>query len=453
MESVLNKLRSNQSSGAMLSIEYRLQLLKSLQATIKAMEGEIFQALKNDLGKSEVDSYASEVGFILAEISHAIKHLQKWAKPRKVSTPLFLKPARSYLHYEPKGVVLILGAWNYPFQLTLGPLVAALAAGNVVVVKPSEVAEATENLIDKLLSKALPQEVCKCILGGPDTAQALVSSKFDHIFFTGSSRVGRKIMQSAAENLTPLTLELGGKSPCIVDRNINLSVAAKRIVWGKFYNAGQTCVAPDYLLVHSEIYSKFVDELKAQILAFYGSNPQESEHFGRIVNFSHFDRLMSMLDEGKVLGGGRSNRDEKYLEPTLIEPSGLSSMLMREEIFGPILPILRYKSLDEAFEVLRALPTPLACYLFSNDKNVRSQIQSKVSFGGGCINNTLRHLTNPYLPFGGVGESGFGRYHGQAGFHTFSNEKSVLVDSLAIDLSVKYPPYKGGMKLLKMLFR
>jgi aldehyde dehydrogenase (NAD+) len=453
LDSTIERLRTTVLSGTTRPAAERIKSLKILKATIKDMESEIFAALKQDLGKSSFDSFASEVAFLYAEISHVTAKLHRWVKPTRVPTPLLLQPAKSYSIYEPKGVVLILGAWNYPFQLVMSPLIAALAAGNTVVVKPSEMAPATEAVIRKLIDKALPKHLGICICGGPELAKELVKRKFGHIFFTGSTNVGREIMRAAAENLTPVTLELGGKSPCIVDCNVDVAVTARRIVWGKFYNAGQTCVAPDYVLVHSDVRDSLVSAITGCIRDFFGSNPEKSEHYGRIINERHFDRLISLLSSGTILSGGTQDRQKRYMEPTLLEPKGSDAAVMAEEIFGPILPILTFDHLDDAIELIRSKPAPLACYAFSTNKKFLHEIQTKLSFGGGCFNATLLHLANPDLPFGGVGLSGLGRYHGKAGFTELSNQKSILADSLRFDLKSKYPPYLGGWKLLRLLMR
>lgn len=453
IQTVFSKQRAFYKSQATKSLAFRLQCLRQLKSTMKSMELEILEALRLDLNKSSYEGFSSEIGLIYSEISHFEKMLSHWIKPLKVGSPFFLMPARSFIVKEPKGVVLVIGAWNYPFQLVLAPLIGAIAAGNCVIVKPSEIAKHSESVLIKLISKAFAPEFCVTVSGGPEVSGYLTAMNFDHIFFTGSTKVGRLIMQSAAPLLTPVTLELGGKSPCIVDADIDLSVVAKRIVHGKFYNAGQTCIAPDYLLVHKSIRSQLIVELRKWIEIFLGSNPKDSEHYCRVINEFHFNRLISLLKGQEIVFGGRHDLATRYIEPTLVLPSSTDTPLMREEIFGPILPILEFEKIDDVITQIELNPTPLACYIFSNSKKFVNRVINDVSFGGGCINNSLLHFVNSNLPFGGVGSSGMGSYHGKKSFDTFSHEKSILATPISLDIPLRYIPYRGSLALIRMLFK
>jgi aldehyde dehydrogenase (NAD+) len=384
----------------------------------------------------------------VAEIDHTLKHLPSWIKPEKVATPLANQPATSTIHHDPLGVVLIIGPWNYPVQLVLGPLVGALAAGNCALIKPSEVASHTSSLIARWLADFAPGAVTVIEGGVPETTQ-LLEQRFDHIFFTGSTSVGKVVMAAAARHLTPVTLELGGKSPCYVDRDVDLKVAARRILWGKFWNAGQTCVAPDYLLVHEAIRRPLLDELRSTLVEFYGEDPRKSPDYARIVSERHHERLVAMLGEGcKVVVGGQHDGASRYLAPTIVEDAPAEARLMQEEIFGPILPIVPVKSVRDAIEYVNARPKPLALYVFSSDRATQDQLLSETSSGGACVNDTIAHLGVPDLPFGGVGDSGMGAYHGKTSFETFSHRKGVMSKWTSIDLKLRYPPY--GNKLDKV---
>jgi aldehyde dehydrogenase (NAD+) len=453
IQAIFSKQRAFYKSQATKSLAYRLQCLRQLKSTIKSMELEILEALRLDLNKSSYEGFSSEIGLIYSEISHVERMLSHWIKPQKVGSPLFLMPARSFIVKEPKGVVLIIGAWNYPFQLVLAPLIGAIAAGNCVIVKPSEIAKHSESVLIRLISKAFVPEFCVTVSGGPEVSGYLTAMNFDHIFFTGSTKVGRLVMQSAAPLLTPVTLELGGKSPCIVDADIDLSVVAKRIVHGKFYNAGQTCIAPDYLLVHKSIRSQLILELKKWIEIFLGSNPKDSEHYCRVINEFHFSRLLALLKGHDIVFGGKHDLATRYFEPTLVLPSSTDSPLMREEIFGPILPILEFEKIDDVITQIEQNPSPLACYIFSNSQIFIDRVINDVSFGGGCINNSLLHFVNSNLPFGGVGRSGMGSYHGKKSFDTFSHEKSILSTPISFDIPFRYIPYRGSLALIRLLFK
>lgn len=450
MKEILDKQRTFFDSGATRPYEARKKQLERLAACIRKNESTILGALRADMRKSEGEGFLGEIAFSLEEISFALKHLKKWMQPKRVSTPFVQAIGKSHIHSEPRGVVLIIGPWNYPFQLLVAPLIGAWAAGNTAVLKPSELAPATSKAVAGLM-KEFPQEWVAVVEGGVEVSTTLLAQKWDHIFFTGGTAVGRKIYEAAAENLTPVTLELGGKSPCIVDKDTNWEVTARRIVWGKFFNAGQTCVAPDYLLLPKGTSASFIECMKSQIHHFFGDDPEKSADYARIVNDRHFQRLASYLKDGKIAFGGKSDPASRYFSPTLLTDTGWSAKVMQEEIFGPILPVLEYDSLDDAFSRIRAQPKPLALYFFSTDTQRHDSVVRNLSFGGGCMNDTLIHLSNPNLPFGGVGDSGIGAYHGKYSFETFSHQKGVVTKTFAPDLPLRYPPYAKKIGLLRKL--
>lgn len=450
-QSKIQKMRTLYQSGEPLPLEWRLDKLNKLKDAIDKNKNEIKVALKNDLGKSSFESFVSEIGFVVDEIKSFTKHLADWHQPQKVSTPLPLQPAKSLVYREAFGVVLILGPWNYPFQLSFSPLIGAIAAGNRVVIKPSEFAVATAQIIEKIVKMTFSDDEVLVVQGGVQETQEILKQRFDYIFFTGSTKVGKIVMKAAAENLTPLTLELGGKSPCVVDETAHLKNTAKRIVWGKFMNAGQTCVAPDYLFVHESVKTKLIEELKNVITQFYGSDPSQSPDFGRIINEAHFSRLIKLMADGKPVMGGESNQTSKYIAPTILENVDPNSALMQEEIFGPLLPLFTYKNWNEVISFIKDRPKPLAAYFFSEDSKKQDDWIKRVSFGGGCLNDTVIHLANPELPFGGVGESGMGAYHGQRSFEIFSHHKAVLKQTNLIDVPLRYPPYKNKEDVVKYI--
>lgn len=435
-------------AGNTKSYDFRILQLKNLKAAIQKYEKDILDALYWDLHKSGFESYTSEVGFIYEEINYAIRHLKKWMRPRRVLGSISAMPSKSYIYPEPLGVILIIGPWNYPFQLILAPLIGAIAAGNCVIVKPSNQSLHTSLVIGKVIEEIFPEEYISVIQGSGSTVipNLLEKYSFNHIFFTGSPDVGKDILASASHHLTPTTLELGGKSPAIVDKNSNLSLAAKRIAAGKYYNAGQTCIAPDYLLAHEDIKEELIGYLIKYIKEFYGQNPKISEDYGRIINEKRFSVLIDYLNDGDILFGGDCDMEDLYIEPTLLECTDMDGKIMKEEIFGPILPILTYKEIEEAVKIIRKNRYPLALYLFTNDKEMEHLIMDRVEFGGGCINNSLLHILNPKMPFGGVGNSGIGRYHGKYTFDTFTHYKSILKSHNKIDVPLRYPPY-GDKKL------
>lgn len=433
------------------NLSFRLEQLNILKQAILDNEISIKKALKSDLNKPELESYITEIGICLEEIKYALKHLKSWTKSQKVSTPLPYLPASSKIHSEPLGVVLIIGAWNYPLQLVISPLVGAIAAGNCAVLKPSEIAVNTSNLLVEIIDKYFDSSFISVVEGGKEVTQQLLEEKFDHIFFTGSTQVGKSIMSAAAKQLTPVTLELGGKSPCIIDANTHLEHTVRRIVWGKFLNAGQTCVAPDYLLVDKTIKPELLQQIKQTIQEFYGNTPETSPDYARIINQHHFTRLAELLKTGKIIIGGETNSTELYIAPTVIDAITPEDAVMQEEIFGPILPVLEYNNLEEAIAFVNAKPKPLALYFFSNNKQHQQQILQETSSGGVCLNDTIVHMAFAGLPFGGVGNSGIGKYHGQASFDTFSHQKSVLNKSFWFDIKLRYAPYQGKLKFLKWL--
>ncbi len=440
-------------SGATLPLEFRLAQLRSLYRGIKRFEPQILEALRSDLGKSAEESYMSEIGMCLTEIRHTARHLREWSRPQRVPTPLMHFPGSSRIVREPRGVCLIIAPWNYPFLLAVGPMISAIAAGNCVTLKPSEYAPATAAVLEKMLDVCFEGRFCRTVTGGAEVSAAETTRPYDMIFFTGSTAVGRKVMAAAAQNLTPVVLELGGKSPCIVDETADLPVAAARIIWGKCLNSGQTCVAPDYVLVARSRKDALIREMQKAICRFYGEDPCENSAYPRIVNERHFDRLAAMLPEDPAVGG-RVDRESLKIEPTLIETTlNDQSPLMTEEIFGPLLPIVPYDNIHEALGYILSRPRPLALYLFSRNRKLQRRVVETIPFGGGCINDTISHITTPYLPFGGTGDSGMGAYHGRCGYETFTHAKSILSKPFRPDLPVRYPPLTGKLDLLHKILR
>ncbi|EJN0134380.1 TPA: aldehyde dehydrogenase [Staphylococcus aureus] len=436
-------------------ISFRKEQLKKLSKAIKSYESDILEALYTDLGKNKVEAYATEIGITLKSIKNARKELKNWTKTKNVDTPLYLFPTKSYIKKEPYGTVLIIAPFNYPFQLVFEPLIGAIAAGNTAIIKPSELTPNVARVIKRLINETFDANYIEVIEGGIEETQTLIHLPFDYVFFTGSENVGKIVYQAASENLVPVTLEMGGKSPVIVDETANIKVASERICFGKFTNAGQTCVAPDYILVHESVKDDLITALSKTLREFYGQNIQQSPDYGRIVNLKHYHRLTSLLNSAQmnIVFGGHSDEDERYIEPTLLDHVTNDSAIMQEEIFGPILPILTYQSLDEAIAFIHQRPKPLSLYLFSEDENATQRVINELSFGGGAINDTLMHLANPKLPFGGVGASGMGRYHGKYSFDTFTHEKSYIFKSTRLESGVYLPPYKGKFKYIKAFFK
>lgn len=440
---IVHEMRSAAQRGILRGIEQRRNALDRLQTAIEIERDALSEALGEDLGKSPVEAWTTEIGFTLGQIAHAKRHLARWSKPRRVPLKLQLRPGRAQVVPTPLGTVCVIAPWNYPMQLVLAPVVAAIAAGNTVVAKPSEVAPATEAVLTRMLRQHL-SDVIGVVTGGAEQTSALLAERFDHIFYTGNGRVGRIVMKAAAEHLTPVTLELGGKSPAIVTDTADIRISARRIAWGKFINAGQTCVAPDHVLVLDSVADTFIDELRSAVTEFFGDDPMSSPDFGRIVNQHHHHRLISLLPETastQIVMGGDHDSAKRYIAPTVVDHVTDDSPLMDDEIFGPILPIIRVHDLDDAIERVRSRPHPLALYLFSRDDSDREAVLSRTSSGGLLVNHTLLHLAAEDLPFGGVGESGMGAYHGQAGFDVFSHLRPVMDRPMRPDPSLLYPPY------------
>ena len=451
IQSLVQAQRSHFQTGAALGLTARRTALKRLGAAIRAHERDISAALMADLNKSSTEGYMCEVGLTLSELSFVEKRLARWMRDRNHLTPLAQFPARSFTVQEPYGVVLIMSPWNYPFLLTMEPLIGAIAAGNCCVVKPSAYSPATSAVIRDILSQCFPPEYVAVVEGGRAENQALLDQKFDYIFFTGGTAVGKEVMSKAAKHLTPVTLELGGKSPCIVDATARLELAAKRIVFGKLLNCGQTCVAPDYLLIDRQVKDRFLAHLRKQISLQYG-DALDNNGYVRMVNRKHFDRVLGLIDPSKVVLGGGSNPDALKIQPTVLDGVSPEDPVMGEEIFGPVLPVLPFDRVEEALEFVNARPRPLALYLFSREKRVQELFLRRASFGGGCINDTIIHLATSRMPFGGVGNSGMGGYHGRASFDTFSHRKSIVKKSPWIDLPVRYAPYTPVKNQLLRLF-
>lgn len=451
---VLNQLQDQVLSGKTRTEKWRRNQLKALSNLLENHQKEILKALNQDLRKPATEAFF-EIIAVKQEIKLAQKNLSKWMRTRQVNVPVSLKPAQALVQPDPLGCILIIGPWNYPFSLTLQPLVGALAAGNTAVLKPSEHAPNVSNLIKNLIEKYFPPEITQVFEGDGKIAADLITRKFDHIFFTGGENIGKKIMEAASKNLTPVTLELGGKSPAIVINGANLEVTAKRIIWGKSLNAGQTCIAPDHLLVEYKLFDSLISNLKNSIIDFYGNTPLDSEHLGSIINQKQFDRLNNLLKQAKknnqIIYGGDSNEKEKRISPTLIKIENRNDPLMKEELFGPLLPILSIQNLEQAISEFKLLPKPLALYLFGGDENKQSKVLSMTSSGGVCFNDVVLQAGIPELPFGGVGTSGMGKYHGKAGFDNFTHYKSVLKRPFWLDLNFRYPPYKLDLSLLNKL--
>jgi aldehyde dehydrogenase (NAD+) len=436
-------------SGATRSLEFRRAQLDKLQTVLVAHEAEILGALHADLRKPAHEAYSAEIALVLGEIHHAQRHLGSWTKPRKRRAPWLAWPSSGSVRPEPRGVSLILGPWNYPVQLLLSPLVASIAAGNCAVIKPSEFAVQTSATLGRVIRAAFTEDYIAVVEGDRLQAEALLRERFDTIFFTGSTQVGRAVMTAAARHLTPVTLELGGKCPCIVAADTPIDITARRVVWGKFMNAGQTCVAPDFVLVDRRIRADFVQALRQAVGDFYGVDPRQSPNYGRIINRRHFDRLTAYLASGRIEHGGQQDAEDLYLAPTLLTDVAPDAPVMHEEIFGPILPVLDVGSVDEAVAFLRERPTPLALYLFTRDAAIQERVLDDTRSGGVCLNDTITHMLGQDLPFGGLGESGIGAYHGKAGFDAFTHDRSVLKRSFAIDPRLRYPPPKVSLDLMK----
>ncbi len=449
---LLKKQREYFLSGTTRDVDFRIEKLIQLKESIIKNEKDIAEALKKDLNKAPTESYVTETGMILEEIKYALKNIKSWVKPEKVKTPLVQFRSQSYIYSEPYGLSLIIGTWNYPFLLCFSPLIGAIAAGNCAIVKPSEVSPNCSRVISKIIEETFDEKHVKSIEGGVEIATELLNQKFDYILYTGGINVGKIVMQAASKNLTPVTLELGGKSPCIVDRDVDINVAARRIVWGKLLNAGQICIAPDYLYVNKGIKEELIKKIKKSIIEFFGKDSKQSPDYPRIVNQKHFDRLVNFIDKSKVIIGGDYDRENLYISPTVLDNVNWEDAIMQEEIFGPILPIMEYNDLDEVINIINDHPKPLALYLFSDNKDIQQKVIDRTSSGGVCINSPIHHQVSPSLPFGGVGDSGMGNYHGKFSFDTFSHKKSVVIKSFFPDIKTMYPPYKGKLKLLRNIW-
>jgi aldehyde dehydrogenase (NAD+) len=424
-------------------LDFRIQNLKKLKEIIQAYEDKICLALWEDLHKPKFEAYATEVGLVLQELTLQIRKLKKWSRPKKVKTSLIHFFSRSYIHSEPYGNVLIFAPWNFPFQLLFNPLLGAISAGNCVVMKPSRHTPHVSEIMEEMISSNFDPAYIALVKGGKDINKALLNEKFDYIFFTGSQRIGRIVMEAASRNLTPVCLELGGKNPCIVDKDANINLAAKRITWSKFFNAGQTCVAPDYLLIHKDVKEEMIEKIKFFILSFYGSEPKKSQDYNHIVNQANVERLSELIKSGKVIFGGEVDITQKYVAPTLIDDVKPGDPVMQEEIFGPVLPILEFNHIDEALGIINNMPKSLSLYIYTNNSKLQKEILHKTSSGNGAINDSVIQFSNPLLPYGGVGESGMGKYHGKKSFETFSNLKSIMKKTNLFDLPVRYPPYSS----------
>ena len=450
----VNLLRDGFNKQVTLDVGKRITWLKLMRDEIKSREQEIFAALKADFNKCKFETYATEVLMVLDELHHTIKHLKRWSKSKGVGVGLINFPARGKIIPQPYGVALVMAPWNYPFMLTLSPFIGAIAAGNCVLLKPSNYSPKTSDIINTIVTNVFPENVAQVVLGGREANTDLLEQTFDFIFFTGGTSVGKLVMEAAAKNLTPLALELGGKSPVIVDATANINITAKRLVWGKYVNAGQTCVAPDYCLVVNEVYEQLLERVLTYIKKFYYIEGKLTPDFPTMINEKHFAKVSALMDKERIEFGGKRDTKKRLIEPTVMTGVSQEDAVMKEEIFGPILPILRVKDVDEAIQFINARPRPLALYCFSKDKDVQKKVLTSTTSGGACINDTVMHLTTPNLPFGGVGASGMGSYHGYQSFRTFSHFKSTLIKSPSIDLPLKYPPYtETKLKIIKTMIK
>ena len=452
IQEIVRKQRHFFYKGATLDINFRIKALKKLRASIQAHQPQINAALKADLGKSSFESYMCESGLVLSEISYMLKHIHSFSREKTVHTPLAQFHSRSYRKPSPYGVVLVMSPWNYPFLLTFDPLVDAIAAGNTVVLKPSAYSPATSNIICEIVRECFPEQYVAVITGGRAENTCLLQESFDYIFFTGSQTVGKEVMKQASAHLTPVTLELGGKSPCIIDKSANLKLAAKRIVFGKYLNCGQTCVAPDYLYCHKDVKDELIRLIQKQIRKQFGKAPLDNKDYGKIINEKHFNRILNLIDPAKVVQGGNGNPATLQIEPTVMDNVTFQDAVMQEEIFGPVLPVLTFDSVEEVIHKVNSMAHPLALYIFAQDREVTEKVTASCGFGGGCINDVIIHLATSEMPFGGFGESGMGSYHGEKGFETFSHYKSIVDKKTWIDLPMRYQPYRKIYDKLIHLF-
>ncbi len=452
IESIIETQRKYFDDGKTLDVRTRLSYLKALKKAIVANESKIAAALKTDLGKSPSESYMTEIGMVLEDLSCHIKHLKKWAKPKRRRSPLAQFPSKSYILPSPYGNTLIISPWNYPFLLSMQPLVGAIGAGNTALLKPSRASAATSAVMKELIESVFPQGLAACVYGTDGINDEILTYKFDYVFFTGGKDVGKKVYEAASKNLTPVTLELGGKSPVVIDKTAKIDLAAKRVVFGKFLNVGQTCVAPDYVIAHESVADKFVQCLKKYIAKFY-PDALGNDSYGKIISARHYDRVKNLIG-GNIACGGNFDDEKRKIEPTVIYPATIDDPAMQEEIFGPVLPVLTYSTEEQLLEIISKHPTPLAFYLFTGKKKTEKRLLPRVAFGGGCVNDTIIHIASTYIPFGGVGGSGIGSYHGAKSFETFSHMKSVLKKSNTIDLPIRYTPYsKGKDKMIRFFMK
>ena len=454
---IIKNQREFFNTGATKDVSFRIEKLRLLYKVIKSRIQEIEDALYKDLGKAEFESYETEIGITLSEIRDTLKHIKKWSKIKKVGSPILHFPSKSFIIHEPYGTVLIMSPWNYPFQLCIIPLIGAIASGNTCVLKPSQYSPCTSNIVENILKEVFDENYVSVIQGGREENQTLLNNRFDYIFFTGSPNVGHVVMEKASRYLTPITLELGGKSPCIVTESSNIPLSAKRIVWGKYVNCGQTCIAPDYILVQESKKDELIEQLKIYIEKFYTKDPLTCSHYPHIINEKHFNRLSSLLENQNIIYGGKTAPSSLQIEPTLIDTKEIQTCwdnkVMQEEIFGPLFPIITYKDTNELISILKEKEKPLALYLFTQDKETEHTILTSLSFGGGTVNDTLIHITNDKMCFGGVGNSGMGQYHGKESFNTFSHTKAIMKKSNLIDINLRYPPFKDHASLLKKLMK
>ena len=451
---LINSQRDFFATGKTLSIDYRIQALDRLKNACETYKKEVLEALKTDLGKGEQEAFMCEFGLALSELSYMKKHVKRYARDKRVLTPLTNFAAKSFVRQTPYGNVLIMSPWNYPFLLTIEPLVDALAAGNTAIVKPSAYSPATSKVLSSIIKEAFRPDYVATVEGGRAENQYLLDEKYDYIFFTGSQTVGREVMEKASRHLTPVTLELGGKSPCIIEKSADLKLAAKRVVFGKYLNCGQTCVAPDYILCQEEVKDEFIRKVKEEIVSQFGTDPLSNEAYGKIINEKHFNRIKGLIDTSKIVAGGNTNSEKLKIEPTVMDNISYEDVVMQEEIFGPVMPVISFKSIDDVITDINSKAHPLALYIFTADKEVADKVTRSCKFGGGCINDTIIHLACSSMGFGGVGESGMGAYHGKAGFETFSHQKSIVDKKCWIDLSIRYQPYnKMKLKLISIFLK
>ena len=454
IKDILTQQQNFFNSNKTKNINFRIEQLSKIKKALKENEGLLYKAIYEDFGKSEFETYVTELSLLYHEINSCIKNIRKWSKRKKVSTGIINFPAKSYIIPEPLGTTLVIGAWNYPYQLSLVPSITSLAAGNTVILKPSELPSKTSEVMAKIINDNFPSEYFCVVEGGIKETTELLEHRFDKIFFTGSIPVGKIIYQAAAKHLTPVTLELGGKSPTFVLADTDIKMTAKRIVWAKFLNAGQTCIAPDYVLVDKSIEERFLEALKNEIKEYHKNTENIEENYLRIINVNNFDRLNKLIDNDRLYFGGKTNRNERFISPTILQNISFEDEVMKDEIFGPILPVISFTKLDDAIKMVKERPKPLSCYIYSKNRKNIDKLLNEISFGGGAVNDSLMHLSNSNLPFGGVGLSGIGSYHGKAGFDTFSHFKSILDKPFWIEPNIKYAPYSTWkLKIIKWLFK